>query len=438
MRLYGKVLAAMLVAVFSYIAVAAQSNTEIFITREQAGSQQWAYPIPANGVPQLSATPEGYTPFHIEHYGRHGSRWLIRNEDYDKPVRLLEKADKYGKLTPRGKEIFDEIRTIRNDSRGRVGELTPLGHRQHREIAARMVHNFPEIFTAETNIDARSTTVIRCILSMANEVAEIQRLVPGINVAIDASQTTQDTLNYAAVDSIARNTSSAARYKVKEYRASQPKSDYFFDKMFNDRQFVADSLGEADVFSSVYEIVVNIQSHDDYATMYDIFSAEELQNELLAKNVNWYVTSGNTPLTNNRVPFTQRHLLANIIASADTAMVSPHISANLRFGHESVLLPLSVLMELNNAGYETDDLSTLHSHWLCHEIFPMASNIQMVFYRRVSADKISPDDVLVKVLLNEAEATLPIDAVDGYYYRWCDLRKYYLDKLSAFPTRFAE
>ena len=33
--------------------------------------------------------PEGYVPFHLEHYGRHGSRWHIGGYTYDAPYRLL-------------------------------------------------------------------------------------------------------------------------------------------------------------------------------------------------------------------------------------------------------------------------------------------------------------------------------------------------------------
>lgn len=43
----------------------------------QSASQYLAYPVPARGIPALTPAPKGYKPFHIEHYGRHGSRWLI-------------------------------------------------------------------------------------------------------------------------------------------------------------------------------------------------------------------------------------------------------------------------------------------------------------------------------------------------------------------------
>lgn len=58
----------------------------------------------------------------------------------------------------------------------------------------------------------------------------------------------------------------------------------------------------------------------------------------------------------------------------------------------------------------------------------MAANIQFVFYRKNLKDK----DVLVKVLLNEDEATLPLETDCAPYYHWSDFRDYYLKKLDSF------
>ena len=42
-----------------------------------------------------------------------------------------------------------------------------------------------------------------------------------------------------------------------------------------------------------------------------------------------------------------------------------------------------------------------------------------------------PENILVKVLLNEHEATLPVKPVQGPYYRWSDLKRYYEKKLDT-------
>ena len=79
--------------------------------------------------------------------------------------------------------------------------------------------------------------------------------------------------------------------------------------------------------------------------------------------------------------------------------------------------------------YSTDDYDNLHLYWQDYNIFPMACNIQMVFYRPIAGN----GDILVKVLLNEHEATLPVETVDGPYCRWNDLKAYYEKKIAQ-PT----
>jgi hypothetical protein len=55
----------------------------------------------------------------------------------------------------------------------------------------------------------------------------------------------------------------------------------------------------------------------------------------------------------------------------------------------------------------------------------------MVHYRRSPQD----NDVLVKVLLNEREAKLPVPTDCAPYYHWRDVREYYLKKLDAYEEK---
>ena len=91
---------------------------------------------PASGFPALTAAPAGYEPFFINHYGRHGSRWLINEKKYTYPLQMLEKGERNGKLTRRGQEVLDILRQVHSASKGRLGELSDIGHEQHQQIAA--------------------------------------------------------------------------------------------------------------------------------------------------------------------------------------------------------------------------------------------------------------------------------------------------------------
>ena len=46
---------------------------------------------------------------------------------------------------------------------------------------------------------------------------------------------------------------------------------------------------------------------------------------------------------------------------------------------------------------------------------------------------LNSDDVLVKALLNENEVTMPVETDMFPYYKWSDVRKYYLEKLKKQP-----
>ena len=61
-----------------------------------------------------------------------------------------------------------------------------------------------------------------------------------------------------------------------------------------------------------------------------------------------------------------------------------------------------------------------------YEVFPMGCNVQLVYYRPLDGGN---GDVLVKVMLNEREATLPLTTDQWPYYRWKDVRDFYMDRL---------
>ena len=83
--------------------------------------------------------PEGYEPFYLSAFARHGSRYLTKQKKYDEPLATLEAAQNAGKLTPDGQRTLDIIRRMAREAQGRYGELTPKGARQHRELAARLM-----------------------------------------------------------------------------------------------------------------------------------------------------------------------------------------------------------------------------------------------------------------------------------------------------------
>ena len=394
--------------------------------RQSAGNY-WAYPD--KDLPELGAYPDGYKPFFINHYGRHGSRWLIGKHLYNFPVEQLEKGERNGKLTKRGREVLAILRELRASAQGRDGELSDIGAEQHQGIARRMYANCPEVFAGDAPVRARSTIVIRCILSMQNEVDVLKSLNPQLRITTDASQAEMYYMNYD--DPVVKPLRESAYKHFDPMKAKLIKPEKFLARLFSDKKFARDSIKGQDLMIDLFDVVGNMQSHHQWekTDLYDLYSLDEATNVWRYNNLRWYVFSGETPLTQCRVDFMEANLLRSFIEDADQAILEGRNQASLRFGHESVVLPLVCLMGINGADYQTTDLETLDRYWQSYKIFPMACNLQIVYFKPVDGK----GDILVKVLLNERIATLPIKTDCAPYYRWNDVRDYYMDKLSRQP-----
>ena len=118
--------------------------------------------------------------------------------------------------------------------------------------------------------------------------------------------------------------------------------------------------------------------------------------------------------------------MEQIIKEADAAITGNGVAANLRFGHDTGLLPLVALLNLDGIGESYTDLELLHNYWQDFSVIPMAGNLQIVFYRKNNPN-VSGSQYLVKFLLNEREVKLPVSKspVVGNYYDWNLVRDYF-------------
>jgi hypothetical protein len=404
------------------------SRTEISKNVYLSASNYMAYPTPTS---KLTPTPKGEKPFYISHYGRHGSRYLISNDDYEKPVKIMNKAYRDGKLTNIGKDVLRRLRMMNDESNDRLGELTPLGAQQHHDIAKRMYERFPEVFADSAEIDARSTIVIRCILSMENELQQLASMNPKLKIKHDASKHDMWYLNFDDHKLAKQRMDSVTKKAYHKFCEAHIHPDRVMNELFNDTAYVNNNINKDDLYYKLFSLASNLQSSElrHNFTLYDIFNSEEIYNNWQRENVWWYINYGPCPLNGSTQPFSQRNLLNNILDYADSAITKIHPSATLRFGHEVVVMPLACLLELNNCGEEIQDLEQLDDkNWINYKIFPMGCNIQFIFYRKNFNDK----DILVKVLLNENEAKLPIYSEIYPYYHWKDVESYYRKKLNSF------
>lgn len=373
--------------------------------------------------------PKGYVPFYFSHYGRHGSRWLIGKDDYARVIRPLRKAQQQGKLTPKGAETLRLLEQFNRTTRQRLGDLTTVGERQHHGIGKRMAAHFPEIFKSKgVAIDARSTVVNRCILSMVAECEELMAANPTARIHNDVSDSLQFYLNQDWSGVVKENGNKTGRWRH-EFSERNTHPERLMPTLFNDAQWAQDSINQKSWMRHLFEVVINMQSHDGAPDMLDLFTEEEIYDQWRIQNVNWYMNYGAAPQSGQVMPFSQYNLLRNIIATADTCVALGKPQATMRFGHEVCVMPLACLMELDSCGVSIENMDELDQHWQNYKIFPMGCNIQLIFYK----DKKGKAPLLVKALLNEREATLPAGQTDTpYYYKWDEVRQYWNEKLNNF------
>ena len=375
----------------------------------------------------LTPSPKNYEPYYMSHYGRHGSRWLISDGNYSRPISTLKIAKEQGKLTPLGIKTLETLEAIYKTSTKRLGDLTTVGERQHHGIGKRMTQNFPEIFKSKNvKIDARSTTVNRCILSMIAECEELAAANPTAQIHNDVSESLQFYLNQPWDGIVKEMGKSTGDKEDLEYTLKWTHPERLMKALFNDQNYVYTNVGAGALMRQLFHVACNMQSHDTDLELYSLFTEDEIYDQWRQKNIGWYLDYGPSPVSGGKMPFSQLNLLKNIIETTDTVTQT---QATLRFGHEVCVMPLACLLELDNCGMAVDNLDELDKYWRNYRIFPMGCNIQLIFYR---PKKGKTGDILVKALLNEREAYLPITTDQWPYYKWQDLRQYYLDKIATF------
>ena len=364
----------------------------------------------------LTKAPKGYKPFYISHYARHGSRYYWNSQLYNDLDTLLTTAHERRVLTAEGEAFYNRFMAAKQELMTGVSELTQLGWEQHQRIARTMYNNFPEVFKKGGNVLAVSSLSGRCVISMSAFCQELVQCNPAIEIREQSSRFTLDeVVPTDGQNPVKHNYPKATpRYEANKDRFP---TDNTLQERIIARVFTSTEGLPGDVkrmamnLINLYTSLPNIY-HE--GMMGNILSDEEIVGQWEASNLGSYSWVFGDQY--RMIP-----ILEHLMERADAAIAgsSDHI-ADLRFGHDSCIGPLTVLMGINGADADPEDpfeVKNIYQNWETCK----ACNIQLVFYRGKKAS----DDVLVKCLLNGEEAKLPV-ATDSYpYYKWSDFREFY-------------
>ena len=400
-------------------AAAQTTKKELYKDIDRAGANYFAYPGPSQKA--LTPAPAGYEPFYISHHGRHGSRYMEDNIYYTYVIGKLDTLAQMGLLTPKGAEVLDKLKKGYENAWKRDGELTALGARQHREIAGRMYERFPELLSQPLRVDARSSTVGRCMISMFNFCQELQGLNPALDIRMDASRR---DMPFIVWDPKVEPAPTPAEADLEEQAKSLFKeagnSARLMKTLFTDvgkAESVIDGYGLMECLFNVASDLQNIPELNLSLTV--VFTKEELFRAWKASNAGILLSCGLIP---GSTPSYQRQMAIrdSIVHFADQVIRSGEPSLTLRFAHDGSLLPLAYLMGIKEAMGGRADFENLHKYISVDKLIPMAANLQLVFYRKEGSD-----DILVKFLLNENETSIPVKTDVAPYYHWQDVKRYW-------------
>ncbi len=406
----------LLIVCCSVLPLAAQtSKEEVLSDLNRTGGVYYAYPDKDH---VSTPAPKDYKPFYVSHYGRHGSRYLISDNDYSWVQKLMHKADNENALSSLGKDALLRLDSLWIETRGRGGDLSPLGVRQHRGIAERLYSNYPEVFHNNSNITARSTLVPRCILSMDAFCERLKELNPKLKIEREASQRNMNYLCYHSPESNAY-TSSEWKEQYRKFEQAHTHPERLMASLFTDSIFVEKNVNPHDLMWGFYWIASGMQDVETSLDFYDLFTPDELFDLWQCFNYRFYACDGNFAGNKGLPVANAANLLRNIIDSAEEAVSSGASGATLRFGHDGNLIPLAAILRLDDCYQSIEDPNDFYKAFADFKIAPMAGNIQLIFFRNTKTG-----NVIVKFLLNEEEIGLPIPAYSAPFYNWTDVKTF--------------
>ena len=377
-----------------------------------------------------TAVPRGYKPFYVSHYGRHGSR-RATGSSARRAFEYMDSARVAGILTPKGEELYTAVAAIHEDHVDMAGELTARGGREHRAIAQRLHDRVRPVWHDKTRrqVFVQSSNIPRCLLSMAHFTASLDDNAPELVFDFVTGDRYLDLLAHDYYD--ADEISEASNDLMGEMALERVDPGRLMKAVF-----IADSARVAAVIPSPLDFVYRIFSYGGIRQCTetpdaDIFGRFFTVDELIAwypcYNACIYTAMGNSAEFGDHVLWAARGLARDIIDRADAALKDGSATAaDLRFGHDSGILPLAGLMDLVGPGDRLHNADAADS-WQSFFEIPMGSNLQMVFYRKRGAEP------LVKIWYNERETQVRgLVPVSGNCYRWSDLRAHLEHRIEQF------
>jgi len=386
--------------------------------------------------------PAGYTSVFINHVGRHGARHLTKTVESTFAYNLLFQADSAGQLSGDGLKLKEMVLALQKAEDGNTKSVSGEGRLELEGIGERMEKNYSGIFASGATLNIRITKEAR---TKQSADAFLQGLNKNISPPLSADYHIDDT-NLRFYDL-------SPGYKKFEDAIDSNEPKMSFDKQlhlnginnaFSSRFFKPEFLNKlnasqkgkfvSDLFGFA-TIVYSLQAEISKAglSMKDVdfksfFTCDQLTALSISDSADEYLKKGPGADNNGIQVRVAVPLLVDFIKSADDFIRSGKYNAELRFAHAETIAPFAALLQIAGADKSGTNLSQISKVWQASKVIPLSSNIQWIFYKKNGSE-----EYLVKILLNEKESSITgLVPVRKSYYKWKDMRAFYMKKLASF------
>lgn len=405
---------------FIFLGVGSATATDPMATKYTSTQCQGSLtPYPTNVADII--TPDSLVAVHIDHVGRHGSRFPASAASCKTLHQALLHSDSLGLLTPTGRELLALTEQAMAASQGRWGALDSLGMAEQRSIATRMVRRYGDLFKDGARVRALSSYSPRSMMSMFCFLHQMSRMNNRLEISSNSGRQNS---------TLVRPFDTNEDYKYfRSDRLWEPTYTAYFEQ-YCPLTAITRVLGRDYPFGGTeqarelaiteYYVIAGMAAMEIDCDASRFFTEAEYNALWSCFNLRQYLQY--TASTVSSVPADMAGtLLMDIIRTTDLATDSRSadgVVADLRFGHAESLMPLLSLLRLPGCYYITNYFDTVAMHWRDFEVVPMAANLQIVLFKAKRSGR-----YYVRFDVNEKPVSLPGDRM-GMYVPWDVARDY--------------
>jgi multiple inositol-polyphosphate phosphatase / 2,3-bisphosphoglycerate 3-phosphatase len=418
----------LLITIFIFFLASATAQTQSL----HAGTKT-PYPTPAQ---QYTPPPDGFTPAFVNYVGRHGARFFTRAGSDVEALKILQNAQQNKTLTSLGAQVLLMTKRFVNIQKGNYETITGLGRAEQMAIGKRMRSTYDAVFIGR-GLNVFATRKVRTQLSAHAFLTGFSKYDGKIKDSIipdrvdtmlrfyDLSSAYQAYEKSAAVSQPIDTLMNDARTKQ---IAKQICSKLFRQPFKTDSAAIAFAFNLYDLYCGRFSIPIEMLKFNyppnsiDFSIAFDTAQLKWLD---LINGASDFLEKGAARDTLGIQATVAAPLLADFITTtSDVINHTKQADAILRFTHAEAISPFATLLGIPQASVPAASIYQYNQHWSAESIIPLSANIQWIVYSNGSK-------YLVKVLLNEKETRLPVPTLQYPYYKWEDVKEFYLKKLRS-------